>query len=173
MIKNIITVISILTFSSISFSQIATDFKFYDNCSSEIVMLDYELYYPDTTIVSKDGIARINTPGDYLLSTSIIRDEITCFYNFNLKIRQTISDTLFLYNIALCNDGVLHTTNNFYYDCNQKTEGYLEVRDKNGIVRVQGKFKNGWPQGKLKFYNEESEIVSTEVHRNGKLIKIK
>lgn len=156
-----------------SFSQIQTNFKFFDNCSGNVVVLDYELSNQDTTISSIDGQTKVEFQGIYLLSTTIVRDEITCFYNFHLDIKQAVYDTLFLYDIALCNEGTLHSRNNFYYNCEQVTDDYLSMKDKNGIVRTEGSFEDGWPKGKLKYYNEEGKLISTEIHRNGKFIKIK
>ena len=90
---------------------------------------------------------------------AIVRDELTCCFNFHLDIKQSLSDTLFLNNVSLCNDGVLHSTNNFYYNCGKKANGSLAIKDDHGIIRTQGYFKDGWPKGKLKTVNLPSKTI--------------
>ncbi|WPP48913.1 toxin-antitoxin system YwqK family antitoxin [Catalinimonas niigatensis] len=172
--KELFIFLAIIAFPSFLQAQIEVDFKFFDSCQDSVILLNYELYGGDTTILSTKNIATVNSKGYYSLSVAIERNGLTCYKDYLLMINDNYrADTLYLNKLTLCNNGTLHAEDNYYYNCGKKCEGVKIEKDETQTVRTRGKFVNGWPVGKLRYYDEKGYLTATEIHRNGKLIKIR
>ena len=163
-----------MIFPSFLQAQTEVEFKFFDSCQDSVISLDYELYSDDTIIHSNKSFASVKSDGFYSLSVAVERDEMICYKSYQMLINDNYrTDTLYLNKIALCNSGALHAQDNYYYNCAERCQGTQIELDASQTVRLKGKFVNGWPTGKLRYFDEQGNLVATEIHRNGKLIKIK
>ena len=154
--------------------QIQVDFKFFDSCTDSVLIIPYLLSNNDTIVESNQNIAFVPKSNSYVLWVGVERGNNVCYHNLHLTIHQGYKmDTLYLNRIALCDNGALYSPDTYYYDCTTICNGELLETDKNGVIRAKGKFIDGWPKGKLKFFDGNGELISTEIHRNGRLKKIK
>ncbi|MEO1053087.1 MAG: hypothetical protein AAFX87_20805 [Bacteroidota bacterium] len=169
-------IFTLILLSNELYAQKESRFVFYNPCNEQTIELNYELWYPDSTIQIAAG-QLVNLDQEYyLLSTQLksnINDWIATFdFDIYTKNIGTI-DTLYLYELRSMWNGLLHPQKVEFYFCDQKCNGKIEERDSNGVLRATGKFKNGIPESNIKFFDEQGNLESKWIYANGKLQRIK
>lgn len=104
------------------------------------------IYYPNDT----NGVCILPDTGHYVLHS----DEIKEYYFNSFGYR---SDTINLFSILEC-----YSMHDFsgYCCCGEKCEGRGVDYYHNGQKRIEGRFRNGKPIGKVKYYTQDGVLKS-------------
>jgi hypothetical protein len=154
------------------YSQYQINLWFYDGCESKIVALPYEANFIEKEYTVDSVVTHVENMGVYTFSTATNHKDYKRYFSFNKQISGNISDTIYLSKISLTNDGALHSPNTNFKYCGRVCDGYEIDYDSNHVKRVEGYFVNGWPEGKIKYYNSDGKLMKVETYRRKKLKRV-
>ena len=148
----------------------------HDLCYDYLVPVEAEVVdnYGNSQILLSDSIIQLSNPGEYFISISYLR-------NGRLKLISntfSIPDEPFELIITIpriakfhADESVLSPT--LFYNCTEVCDGFCKSRYDNGSIQIEGKFSEGKPIGKIKYYNKDGTQNRIEKYnRKGNLIKI-
>lgn len=125
------------------------------------------------SVVDSSGVLVLSEAGNY--SLSYVLDDIDAtqlgqIYSID-KAERVFSDTLKLFMISPCLEPTSHPDFIGYCCCNQKCEGDQVEYYSNGNKRIEGCFKEGLPQGNLKFYYPSGQIKQVDEYNKKGYLK--
>jgi len=139
-------------------------------CSNEV---DYGLLYQleksgKTYIISDTiGTIELSEPGTYKLEASLygIKQNVEIQNGTNI-------DTLFTKRINECLEPVSRPNFIGFCCCEDKCDGFQQDYYNNGVLRLEGNFKNGLAIGKVKMYYLNGNIQEIRTYNKKGILKL-
>lgn len=138
-------------------------------CSNEVDYgIIYQLEKSGKIYMISDtiGTIKLNQPGTYKLEASSYGIK----QNVEIK-RGTNIDTLFTQKINECLEPVSHPNFIGFCCCDGKCDGFQQDYYSNGILRIEGNFKNGRAIGKVKMYYFNGSIQEIRTYNKKGILK--
>lgn len=169
-------ILSFITLSIALKAQTNIEFRFFDSCLGETIELDYNLWYPNSTIQVEAGQKIKLEEPYYILTTQIKADSSNWIatFGFDILMKNLKNiNVLYLNKIRSKWNGLLHPQLVEFYFCDEICNGKIEEQDSTGTVRAIGNFENGTPTSNIKFYDELGRPKEKWIIINGNLKRIK
>ncbi len=196
--RNLLTVIFFLNFSTGAFCQVSVKFKFYDSCQDTVLSLEFEAWKignpdPDTSLSSNNSTILVDSLGTYIIYTGLERQGLLALFDFTINIESSnIIDTLNIPTICFAVTGALHDSFWTYLNCEESCNGNEISYYSNGNKQLEGSFTKGKPDiltsyredgtieqrdyyvsgrvqyTKIEYYDEQGNLETYELYKNGK-----
>lgn len=169
-----IRAVYVLVFFTCLISQSAAqsnlEFSFFNSCSQQVEKHEFAIFSTQDleSISSKDFSIQliIDTSHTYFLEVQIprvSRDNFRHVFELDKLSKRIIKDTVEVPFLGLVNIGSTHNQNWVYMDCTGTVDGIKEYRDKSGIIRERGFFKEGKPK-EISSYNKQGVLLSRSLY---------